>query len=167
MRVCACMLACISGETFAGSPLSIVIVGVGPADFTKMQRLDGDDQALTSQSTGRRVQRDIVQFVSVSYVCACVCDFIRMTERLPLRLQTCVLHFVFVIFVCVCVCARAHKCARIQEDIQALSSRSTREGCRVTWRRLCRSAVENCERMRARNQEDDKPPTSQGAERRV
>ena len=48
----------------SGDPLSIVIVGVGPDDFVNMKILDGDDQALTSQATGRRVQRDIVQFVS-------------------------------------------------------------------------------------------------------
>jgi len=29
-------------------PLSIVIVGVGKADFSKMNVLDGDDKALTS-----------------------------------------------------------------------------------------------------------------------
>jgi len=48
----------------SGSPLSIVIVGVGPADFAQMNRLDGDEQALTSSGTGRKVERDIVQFVS-------------------------------------------------------------------------------------------------------
>ncbi|TPX67655.1 hypothetical protein SpCBS45565_g03617 [Spizellomyces sp. 'palustris'] len=42
-------------------PLSIVIVGVGNADFTKMNILDADDQPLISD--GRRCERDIVQFV--------------------------------------------------------------------------------------------------------
>ncbi|KAI9105421.1 Copine-domain-containing protein [Phlyctochytrium arcticum] len=42
-------------------PLSIVIVGVGNADFTKMHVLDGDDEPLVSN--GVRCQRDIVQFV--------------------------------------------------------------------------------------------------------
>lgn len=43
-------------------PLSIIIVGVGPADFAAMTLLDGDDGVLRS-TTGERVQRDIVQFV--------------------------------------------------------------------------------------------------------
>ncbi|KAJ3157472.1 Copine-8 [Geranomyces michiganensis] len=42
-------------------PLSIVIVGVGNADFTSMRVLDGDDEPLSSN--GRRCERDIVQFV--------------------------------------------------------------------------------------------------------
>ncbi|TPX62249.1 hypothetical protein PhCBS80983_g00457 [Powellomyces hirtus] len=42
-------------------PLSIVIVGVGNADFTNMHTLDGDDAPLVSN--GRRCERDIVQFV--------------------------------------------------------------------------------------------------------
>eukprot|EP00290_Baffinella_frigidus_P038012 CAMPEP_0180313476 /NCGR_PEP_ID=MMETSP0988-20121125/31441_1 /TAXON_ID=697907 /ORGANISM="non described non described, Strain CCMP2293" /LENGTH=567 /DNA_ID=CAMNT_0022297901 /DNA_START=60 /DNA_END=1759 /DNA_ORIENTATION=+ len=48
----------------SGLPLSIIIVGVGPADFGKMETLDGDDHALTSSATGKKAQRDIVQFVA-------------------------------------------------------------------------------------------------------
>eukprot|EP00818_Percolomonas_sp_WS_P007429 CAMPEP_0117437242 /NCGR_PEP_ID=MMETSP0759-20121206/1423_1 /TAXON_ID=63605 /ORGANISM="Percolomonas cosmopolitus, Strain WS" /LENGTH=639 /DNA_ID=CAMNT_0005228869 /DNA_START=173 /DNA_END=2092 /DNA_ORIENTATION=+ len=44
-------------------PLSIIIVGVGNADFSKMDFLDSDDGKLRSNSTGRVAQRDIVQFV--------------------------------------------------------------------------------------------------------
>ncbi|KAL2088549.1 hypothetical protein ACEWY4_015448 [Coilia grayii] len=43
-------------------PLSIIIVGVGNADFTDMQILDGDDGVLRSPK-GVPVLRDIVQFV--------------------------------------------------------------------------------------------------------
>ncbi|XP_033967528.1 copine-7 [Pseudochaenichthys georgianus] len=43
-------------------PLSIIIVGVGNADFTDMQILDGDDGVLRSPK-GESVLRDIVQFV--------------------------------------------------------------------------------------------------------
>lgn len=43
-------------------PLSIIIVGVGPADFGAMTLLDGDDGVLRS-TAGEKVQRDIVQFV--------------------------------------------------------------------------------------------------------
>ena len=43
-------------------PLSIVIVGVGNADFSAMNILDADDTPLVSR--GRRMQRDIVQFVA-------------------------------------------------------------------------------------------------------
>lgn len=42
-------------------PYSIIIVGVGNADFSAMETLDADTVAL--QSGGVRAQRDIVQFV--------------------------------------------------------------------------------------------------------
>uniref|UniRef100_A0A669AVN0 Copine I n=1 Tax=Oreochromis niloticus TaxID=8128 RepID=A0A669AVN0_ORENI len=43
-------------------PMSIIIVGVGPADFKAMELLDGDDGVLRS-TVGESVARDIVQFV--------------------------------------------------------------------------------------------------------
>ncbi|XP_051970505.1 copine-3-like isoform X1 [Xyrauchen texanus] len=43
-------------------PMSIIIVGVGKADFTDMEILDGDDGQLKS-ITGEPAVRDIVQFV--------------------------------------------------------------------------------------------------------
>lgn len=43
-------------------PMSIIIVGVGKADFTDMEILDGDDGRLRS-ITGESAVRDIVQFV--------------------------------------------------------------------------------------------------------
>lgn len=43
-------------------PMSIIIVGVGNADFTDMQTLDGDDGVLRSLR-GEPALRDIVQFV--------------------------------------------------------------------------------------------------------
>jgi hypothetical protein len=42
-------------------PLSIIIVGVGNADFGNMQKLDGDNGLFGSN--GRRCPRDLVQFV--------------------------------------------------------------------------------------------------------
>lgn len=44
------------------TPLSIVIVGVGNADFTEMEVLDADDNPLHSPTYGT-MKRDIVQFV--------------------------------------------------------------------------------------------------------
>ncbi|KAF0978020.1 hypothetical protein FDP41_002975 [Naegleria fowleri] len=44
-------------------PLSIIIVGVGNANFESMVTLDGDDGRLRSTRTGRYASRDIVQFV--------------------------------------------------------------------------------------------------------
>jgi hypothetical protein len=41
--------------------LSIIIVGVGNADFTNMNKLDGDNGLYSSN--GKRAARDIVQFV--------------------------------------------------------------------------------------------------------
>ncbi len=43
-------------------PLSIIIVGVGRADFDAMEELDGDTVRLTAPD-GRMASRDIVQFV--------------------------------------------------------------------------------------------------------
>uniref|UniRef100_A0A672ILH5 Copine-3 n=1 Tax=Salarias fasciatus TaxID=181472 RepID=A0A672ILH5_SALFA len=43
-------------------PMSIIIVGVGGADFSAMEFLDGDDGCLRSL-TGEAAMRDIVQFV--------------------------------------------------------------------------------------------------------
>jgi hypothetical protein len=47
------------------APLSILIVGVGTADFRAMNALDADDEPLRS-SQGVRASRDIVQFVPFS-----------------------------------------------------------------------------------------------------
>uniref|UniRef100_A0A0E0HDL4 C2 domain-containing protein n=1 Tax=Oryza nivara TaxID=4536 RepID=A0A0E0HDL4_ORYNI len=44
-------------------PLSILIVGVGNADFKQMEILDGDNGKRLESSTGRIATRDIVQFV--------------------------------------------------------------------------------------------------------
>jgi len=43
-------------------PLSIIIVGIGDADFSMMVELDSDDQILRN-SRGQAAARDIVQFV--------------------------------------------------------------------------------------------------------
>ncbi|MED6264795.1 Copine-3 [Characodon lateralis] len=43
-------------------PMSIIIIGVGGADFSAMEFLDGDDGILRS-ATGEAAMRDIVQFV--------------------------------------------------------------------------------------------------------
>ena len=44
-------------------PLSIIIVGVGNANFSSMDKLDGDDEALYSNKFGKYAEADIVQFV--------------------------------------------------------------------------------------------------------
>jgi len=46
----------------ANAPLSVVIVGIGNADFSEMVALDGDTVPLTNRH-GERISRDIVQFV--------------------------------------------------------------------------------------------------------
>ena len=43
-------------------PLSIIIIGIGNADFSKMVELDGDDVRIRN-SLGQQAARDIVQFV--------------------------------------------------------------------------------------------------------
>jgi hypothetical protein len=42
-------------------PLSVIIVGVGSADFSNMNRLDGDNGLY--DTNGNKALRDIVQFV--------------------------------------------------------------------------------------------------------
>ena len=49
-------------------PVSIIIVGVGNANFSNMKILDGDDKQLKSKRTGKVATRDIVQFVPYSAV---------------------------------------------------------------------------------------------------
>ena len=51
-------------ELVAGSflPLSVIIIGVGNADFSTMNVLDADDNPLVD-SRGTRAARDLVQFV--------------------------------------------------------------------------------------------------------
>ena len=52
-------------EVVRGSdlPLSIIIVGVGSADFSAMDQLDADETPLFSQKYRRYMNADIVQFV--------------------------------------------------------------------------------------------------------
>lgn len=45
--------------------LSLIIIGIGDGDFTKMHRLNDDDCQLVD-SNGRRTRRDFVRFVEFS-----------------------------------------------------------------------------------------------------
>ena len=47
-------------------PMSIIIVGVGDADFEEMEALDGDITPLYSNKLKKYRDRDIVQFVPYS-----------------------------------------------------------------------------------------------------
>ncbi|PKI78216.1 hypothetical protein CRG98_001387 [Punica granatum] len=49
-------------------PLSVLIVGVGGADFKQMEILDADNGNRLESSTGRMATRDIVQFVPMREV---------------------------------------------------------------------------------------------------
>ena len=44
-------------------PLSIIIIGIGDADFDNMENLDADKDPLFSEKTEKFQSRDIVQFV--------------------------------------------------------------------------------------------------------
>lgn len=50
----------------SGLPMSVIIVGIGCADFDAMKILDGDNGVLKS-SSGKEAFRDIVQFVEFSH----------------------------------------------------------------------------------------------------
>lgn len=54
--------AIVSASTL---PVSIIIVGVGNADFSAMTELDSDDRVLMTDS-GQKAIRDIVQFVPMN-----------------------------------------------------------------------------------------------------
>lgn len=43
-------------------PLSIIIIGIGTANFANMEKIDNDDMSMVD-SNGRKAQRDLVQFV--------------------------------------------------------------------------------------------------------
>jgi len=48
----------------SGLPMSIIIIGIGNADFSSMDVLDGDGGLLRSRNNPTRfAQRDVVQFV--------------------------------------------------------------------------------------------------------
>jgi hypothetical protein len=47
-------------------PLSIIIVGIGNADFSNMNILDGDNGLYNNK--GQKAERDIVQFVPFNEV---------------------------------------------------------------------------------------------------
>ena len=57
----------------SGLPMSLIIVGVGEADFSDMNFLDGDNGTLKG-ANGRPALRDIVQFVPFR-------DFKKVTEK--------------------------------------------------------------------------------------
>lgn len=50
---------------FCKYPLSVIIVGVGNADFTAMETLDSDEYGLVDGG-GEEAKRDIVQFVKLN-----------------------------------------------------------------------------------------------------
>lgn len=45
-------------------PLSIIIIGIGGANFKKMEALDADNELLQSSDGQRKAARDICQFVA-------------------------------------------------------------------------------------------------------
>lgn len=63
-------------------PMSVIIVGVGNADFSDMQMLDGDDGILRSPK-GEPVLRDIVQFVPFRNFKHVRIDVMGASSRLP------------------------------------------------------------------------------------
>ncbi|KAK6243492.1 hypothetical protein QUC31_009901 [Theobroma cacao] len=65
-------------------PLSILIVGVGDADFKQMEILDADNGHRLESSTGRLATRDIVQFVPMREVYSCRISVVQaLLEELP------------------------------------------------------------------------------------
>ncbi|TYH91531.1 hypothetical protein ES332_A13G122500v1 [Gossypium tomentosum] len=70
-------------------PLSILIVGVGNADFKQMEVLDADDGRRLESSTGRVATRDIVQFVPMREVLSGQISAVQaLLEELPHQFLT-------------------------------------------------------------------------------
>ncbi|CAH9145230.1 unnamed protein product [Cuscuta epithymum] len=65
-------------------PLSILVIGVGNADFTQMEILDADNGKRLESSTGRVATRDIVQFIPMREVLAGQISVVQaLLEELP------------------------------------------------------------------------------------
>lgn len=70
-------------------PLSVLIVGVGGADFTEMEILDADNGRRLESTTGRVATRDIVQFVPMREVQAGAKPLVQaLLEELPVQFLT-------------------------------------------------------------------------------
>jgi len=59
-------------------PLSIVIMGIGEADFSNMSKLDGDEPGGLVDSLGNKAERDIVQFIKFN-------EFAHTPDRLAME----------------------------------------------------------------------------------
>ncbi|CAH9087142.1 unnamed protein product [Cuscuta europaea] len=65
-------------------PVSILVIGVGNADFTQMEILDADNGKRLESSTGRVATRDIVQFIPMREVLAGQISVVQaLLEELP------------------------------------------------------------------------------------
>ena len=72
----------------SGLPLSIIIVGVGKANFASMEELDGDG-AMLRDTCGHVAQRDIVQFVAFREVAGDAVKLAKETlAEVPLQIST-------------------------------------------------------------------------------
>ena len=69
-------------------PCSVIIVGVGSADFGMMEELDGDD-GLLRDNRGRAVRRDIVQFVEFNKAVAMGQLNEQVLKEVPSQLEQC------------------------------------------------------------------------------
>lgn len=70
-------------------PLSVLIVGVGAADFTSMEVLDADNGRRLESSSGRIATRDIVQFVPMREVQSGEISVVQaLLEELPQQFLT-------------------------------------------------------------------------------
>uniref|UniRef100_A0A7N0V471 Copine C-terminal domain-containing protein n=1 Tax=Kalanchoe fedtschenkoi TaxID=63787 RepID=A0A7N0V471_KALFE len=70
-------------------PLSVLIVGVGNADFSQMEELDADNGRRLQNSEGRVATRDIVQFVPMREVNAGQISVVQsLLEELPEQFLT-------------------------------------------------------------------------------
>lgn len=82
-------------------PMSIIIVGVGGADFSEMEFLDSDDELLSSPR-GDVASRDIVQFVPFRDFQVSSSRFLRTAKTERQRVIVCT----YLGFFCMWVCAR-------------------------------------------------------------
>ena len=69
-------------------PLSVIIIGIGDADFTDMEILDADDNPLVSK--GVKSGRDLVQFVPYNKFKG---DYQKLAEEVLQEIPTQILEF--------------------------------------------------------------------------
>ncbi len=125
MCVCVC-LPCIQ-ETIdavvhaSHLPMSVLIVGIGTADFTNVRKLHYDNSNDTLRSSdGERAERDIVQVGGLGYTHTHTHMHTHTRARIILTLRMLCYGTAFAmallnVCICVCICVCVYAVRRVQQ----------------------------------------------------